>query len=311
MADSNLPLQGEMALFDYLQGLVTGKTANPNYTGVASQLQAVPKIPELTGEVLNSIITEYMRGPGNYLNSMAQARQSGLYNSNTQKLVSDNIVTEAARKAALANSSIQETNAKNVLAMNQILAQLQPKYIDTSNQRKSAAGGIAISGLEKLIGLGSSAAKGGSALQQILGMFGGDAGPKSKSSLNDEELQKLLTGETGFDPMSPGMTPAPDAFPLQGIMNDISQRSTPLGWTSNSQFAPADLSSAGQFSVPDLGTMDFSSFMSPSGSSGGGGGSGGGLSDLLGMLGNISFGGGTTSSTDSGGGGSFTILSPW
>lgn len=310
MATSTLPLSGEMALFDYLQGLATGKAPNPNYTGV--NISAPKPVKELSGEGLQSIITEYMRGQGNFLGNMAQARQSGLYNSNTQKLVADNILTEASRKAALANTAIQESNARIQNEHNRNLLAMQPRYLNTQNQRKSAAGGLAIAGLEKLLGFGTSnvgkAATGAAAkyIQQLFGDQGGEG-------MSEEERMRLL--KKGFDADEGEFTPAPGAFPLHSILNEVSQMSTPLGFAS-SQFMPS-FESNGGMNFADYGSVDSSflpgfNFDSPT--SGGGGGLDFSDFDMPSFdfsFPTFDFGGGNTGGGDDGGldlGGIFDVI---
>lgn len=320
MATSTLPLAEESALFDYLQGLITGKAPNPKYTGV--EVQRPELIKELSGDALQSIITEYLRGQGNLLGALSQPRQAGLYNSNTRTLVSNDILTSAARKAALANTAIQESNAKITNDYVRNLLASQPKYIDTSNQRKSAAGGLAISGLEKLLGLSQS--KGGKSIldaasKGLKGLFSGG----SESEMSDEEFDRLLRGSSAQQNFSP----AAGAFPVAAALNDLMGMSTPMG----NSFVP-EFSLLEQFSAPvnymqfagegDTGYeyIDSSTFLPDFGGGSSGGGSEGSffgdgqvgdlVGDLVGgLLGSIIGGGGSGGGSGGGGGsGDFVVL---
>ena len=316
MDDFTLPLAGESALFNYLQGLVTGKTPNPAYTGV--QVERPAPIQELTGDALQSIITEYLRGQGNLLGNLAQPKQAGLYNSNTQTLVANDIMTSAARKAALANTAIQESNAKITNDYVANLLKSQPKYIDTSNQRSSAAGGLAISGLRKLLGMGTSetgkkvASSGQSLLKQL---FGGSDSSQNPFYVDDEEALKLLKkGGSSSQSLPDNMSVAPGGFPLASALDSIGQYSTPLGSASmafdpsySAGFGGSDMSAPiSQFDFSGYDYIDASTFLSglPSGSgsgSGSGGGGGSSLSDLLSGLIEMPVWGGSSGGSSGGG----------
>jgi len=142
------PLQGEMQLANWITNMFSNKVANPNYTGATV---APPQlVNQLTPQDLQNLMTEFMRGQGGFLQNMQQAKQSGIYNSNTQRLVANDLTAQAALKASQANVPIQQGNAQ---LMNQYYAKqaaLQPKYIPNAN-KGDALGGLAIAGLTKLL----------------------------------------------------------------------------------------------------------------------------------------------------------------
>jgi hypothetical protein len=153
-----MPLQNEMQLANWISGMF-GKTANPNYTGAT--VAAPQLVNQMSGQDMQNLMTEFMRGQGGFLQSMQQARQSGLYNSNTQRLVANDITAQAALKATQANVPIQQGNAS---LMNQYYAKqgaLQPKYLPGNKSKENALGALAIAGLQKLMqGEGKKGAKG-------------------------------------------------------------------------------------------------------------------------------------------------------
>ena len=143
-----MPLQNEMQLANWVSSLFSGKTANPNYTGAT--VAAPQLVNQMSGQDLQNLMTEYMRGSGNFLQNMMQQNQSGLYNTNTRQLVANDLTAQAALKASQANVPIQQGNAQ---LMNQYYAKqaaLQPKYLP-SNNRNNALGGLAIAGLQELM----------------------------------------------------------------------------------------------------------------------------------------------------------------
>ncbi len=142
------PLQGEMQLANWITNMFSNKVANPNYTGATV---APPQlVNQLTPQDLQNLMTEFMRGQGGFLQNMQQAKQSGLYNSNTQRLVANDIAAQAALKASQANVPIQQGNAELMNKYYAKQAALQPKYIPKQNQG-AALGGLAIAGLTKLL----------------------------------------------------------------------------------------------------------------------------------------------------------------
>lgn len=147
------PLQGEMQLANWITNMFSSKVANPKYTGATV---APPQlVNQLTPQDLQNLMTEFMRGQGGFLQNMQQAKQSGLYNSNTQRLVANDLTAQAALKASQANVPIQQGNAQLMNKYYAEQAAVQPKYLPNQN-KGDALGGLAIAGLTKLLqgGLG-------------------------------------------------------------------------------------------------------------------------------------------------------------
>lgn len=157
MADtksSNMPLQGEMQLANWISNMFSNKTANPNYTGgtVPNPVLA----PTMTAQDMQNLMTEYMRGDGRFLQQMQQGRTAGLYNSSTSNLIANDITAQAALKASSANQNINAQNAQILNTFNQRQAIQQPKYLPNGGNQNAALGGLAIAGLQKLLGGGIS-----------------------------------------------------------------------------------------------------------------------------------------------------------
>ena len=116
------PLQPELGLINYLRQITgIGTPGSVAVPGQASQsIQAVAgQAPELTQDTLSNIMTEWLRGSGNFLNAMHQQNQSGLYNSSTRRLVANDLTAQAALKAAQAGSAVQQRNAELATAASQ------------------------------------------------------------------------------------------------------------------------------------------------------------------------------------------------
>lgn len=122
MATSDMPLANEVSVVQYLRNLMGAGTNAASASQVAGTQQAVggtatggtataAQAPELTQDQLSSIMTEWLRGNGQFLDNMRQQNVSGLYNTSTQKLVANDLTAQAALKAATANQEIQKTNA--------------------------------------------------------------------------------------------------------------------------------------------------------------------------------------------------------
>lgn len=106
---ADMPLSSELNVLNYLRN-ITG-TSNSGSTYKAATAKAT-LAPELTSDQMNSIMTEWLRGNGKFLENMQQQNVSGLYNTSTRKLVANDLTAQAALKAATANQDIQKTNAK-------------------------------------------------------------------------------------------------------------------------------------------------------------------------------------------------------
>lgn len=100
----DLPLQQELGLVNYFRN-ITG-TQGSGGAAVAGQAS------EIDSQGLQNIMTEWLRGNGQFLEKMHQQNQSGLYNSSTRRLVANDLTAQAALKAATASSQVSVENAK-------------------------------------------------------------------------------------------------------------------------------------------------------------------------------------------------------
>lgn len=153
--NSNMPLAGELGLINYLQGLFSNKVANPNYTGAS--VPAPVLAPTMSGQDMQNIMTEFLRGNGQFLDQMRQQNLSGLYNSSTRNLVANDLTAQAALKASTANAGIQNQNAQILNTYNARVAAQQPKYLpNTQGGTGKAAAALGVAGLDWLLknGLG-------------------------------------------------------------------------------------------------------------------------------------------------------------
>lgn len=235
MADTKmaLPLQNEMQLAQWISGMISGKTANPNYKG---EVAKVNQIAPLGSADLQNLMTEFMRGQGGFLQNMMQQNQSGLYNTNTRRLVADDITAQAALKATAANTDIAKANAQLANTYQAQVHASGPKYLP-GNPRGDALGGLAIAGLSKLLSGG---------LSDFLG--GGVKPNKKKEGSTSAEERDAFNVE---NPLGVALESAATGFLGEGLSGNI------LGET-------ADSFGAG-ISMPDMGGFDLGSSFSSSG----------------------------------------------
>lgn len=184
-ADQNMPLQSELGLVNYLQGLFSGKVANPNYTGAS--VPAPVTAPLMSGQDMQNIMTEFLRGNGQFLDHMRQQNLSGLYNSSTQKLVANDLTAQAALKASTANSAIQQQNASILNNYNARVALQQPQYLpNTQGGLGKTSAALGIAGLDKLLG----------------GVLGGGSGNKKGKSTKKDDTSGESEGKGIFEAIS-------------------------------------------------------------------------------------------------------------
>lgn len=125
---SLMPFSGEIGLAQYINQLFGGAGAN-NYGMGNLALTGAPTLPaaqqvatpeeitattqaELTPEDMNNLITEWLRGQGNFLGAAREQNISGMYNTATRNLVSNDLMAQAALKATQANIPIKTANAQ-------------------------------------------------------------------------------------------------------------------------------------------------------------------------------------------------------
>lgn len=138
---SLMPFAGEIGLANYINNLFGGGSAN-NYgmgnlalagtptTSTAAQVATPEKLTanlqsELSPEDMNNLITEWLRGQGNFLGAAREQNLSGMYNTATRNLVSNDLMSQAALKATQANIPIKTANAQILNQVANANAQLQ------------------------------------------------------------------------------------------------------------------------------------------------------------------------------------------
>jgi hypothetical protein len=242
---SMMPLQGEMQLVNYLSSLFGGKQLNPKYTG--ETVTPASLVPEMTGDEMSSVMTEWMRGQGNFLGNQRQQNLAGLYNTSTSKLVANDLQAQAALKAALANTQIKQGNSQ---LMNQYYSKLQnqqPQYLPNDpNQlgKTGAAAGIAalnsLLGKDGLSGLLGGDNEGGGLLDGLLKSLGlksdtsADAKKKTakKSGVDTPTLNMKGFGgnpvDAGFSALPEGGFDATRIDPMQAAMDSFYGESDPF-----------------------------------------------------------------------------------
>lgn len=110
---SLMPFSGEIGLAQYINQLFGGNTGQITNLALAptpTQL-TTEQLAEYTPEQLSQLMTEYMRGAGNFLGAAREQNLSGLYNTATRNLVSNDIMAQAALKATQANTAVKTANA--------------------------------------------------------------------------------------------------------------------------------------------------------------------------------------------------------
>jgi hypothetical protein len=219
---SMMPLQGEMQLVNYLSSLFGGKTVNPNYTGETVLPPSL--IPEMTGDDMSSVMTEWLRGQGNFLGNQRQQNLAGLYNTSTSKLVANDLTAQAALKAALANTQIKQGNSQ---LQNQYYSRLQnqqPQYLPQDpNQMGKVGAALGVSALNSLLGGGGK--DGGGLLDKLMGaLTGTSAKTSTQPSTGKKPATKKPTDVTdqgqGADSMGSGTDMVGGIDPIEAALND-------------------------------------------------------------------------------------------
>lgn len=185
-----MPLQDEVALVNYIRGLTGTGAGTGAYT--ASQAQAA-QAPLITQEGLSGIMTEWLRGSGQFLDTMRQQNVSGLYNTSTRRLLANDLTAQAALKAATANQNIGIQNAQLATQAAMQNAQLQSQASAVSARTKSPQQSI----LDTLLAAGIAAYKGDNK---------GKKKDEGKVATTDKE------SNAAFNVMNPAAMATPAAF---------------------------------------------------------------------------------------------------
>lgn len=225
--NSNMPLAGELGLINYLQGLFSNKVANPNYTG--GTVPAPVLAPTMSGQDMSNIMTEFLRGNGQFMDQMRQQNLSGLYNSSTQKLVANDLTAQAALKASLANQNIQQGNAQILNNYNARVAAQAPKYLpNQAGGAGKALAALGVAGLGKLLGGSVEEALGGKKSKSKSGGTDTSVG-SAPSSGNTDPLTAAAEAFSGaFGELIPndfGM----DVSPIAEAMPEVASQTFDIG----------------------------------------------------------------------------------
>lgn len=129
-AAGNYPLQDELGLINYFKGVLgLGDEASGNGAKreVSANLTPITgnEIPQVTDADLMKLMTEFLRTDGKFLNTMFQQNQAGLYNSTTRKLLGNDLLAQAALKAATdksRTSALQAQLASQIASSNKDLS---------------------------------------------------------------------------------------------------------------------------------------------------------------------------------------------
>lgn len=267
---SMMPLQGEMQLVNYLNSLFGGKQLNPAYTG--STVQQPSLVPEMTGEDMSSVMTEWLRGQGNFLGNQRQQNLAGLYNTSTSKLVANDLTAQAALKAALANTQIKQGNAQ---LQNQYYSRLQnqpAQYLPQDpNQMGKVGAALGVSALNSLLGGGGK--DGGSLLDKITGLFKGNQaqtqiGGAKKPAAKKPTMQDPTAAASGASAAGSEWAGAVD--PIEAALNSYYGESDPFisqlttDALNPNYFSDLQTQLLGEFADPGYGlTSNFSQLADP------------------------------------------------
>ena len=126
MATSDMPLASELSVVNYMRNILGSPSSGIAKASTVANTQPViaGQASELSQDQLSTIMTEWLRGNGNFLGNMREQNVSGLYNTSTQRLMANDLTAQAALKAATANQDIQKANAQLTTSASNTNAQL-------------------------------------------------------------------------------------------------------------------------------------------------------------------------------------------
>jgi hypothetical protein len=226
-----MPLQSELGLVNYLRS-ISGVGGAGN-VAVGSQAQ------EIDSAGLSNIMTDWLRSNGQFLQSMQQQNQAGLYNSSTRRLVANDLTAQAALKAAGANQTTRINNASNLT------------NASIENAKRGVAGQ---SGKSKLTDL---------ALAAALNAFNGKNNPLSAENAAKKAAGKLKTnipmGDLAMSAVGDATSYTPPEV-FQNTSDPFSAQVTPGNSDYNAMLAPDFLSQAFDTGLNTTAPTDFSNF---------------------------------------------------
>lgn len=179
---TTMPFEEELKTAQYITSLLGGnKKPNPNYSG---EVIKPDMVPEISPTDMNSIMTEWLRTNGQFLDTMRQQNMSGLYNSSTQKLLANDLTAQAALKAATLNSNIKQGNTQ---LANQY-------YAKVSTQPSKTIKGGGPSTLDKVLAAALMYLNQGEAKKGSQTKKGKDGKPAEREPNNADKLLETLSG---------------------------------------------------------------------------------------------------------------------
>lgn len=211
---STLPFQEEMGLINYLRG------PQKVQAGAVSPIQ----LAEPSGQDLNAIIQEFLRTDGRFLQNMLQQNTSGLYNSSTRKLLANDLLAQAAQKAALAKGTVSAQNAQLAQMATNANAQMAQSAQNANaasgaQSSKSRATELAIAALISSFargGGGGAAEKSNAATKRKKVSDEGD-GEEKRTTLADDASQMWSDITNFFSPNDMQQNVPGYGFDLQAI----------------------------------------------------------------------------------------------
>lgn len=224
----DMPLQPELGLVNYLRSITgAGGSGNVATPGVAKEIDA---------SGLSSIMTDWLRGNGQFLQNMQQQNQAGLYNSSTRRLVANDLTAQAALKAAGANQATRISNADNATRTS-----LQNAKEGVANQTgKSQMANLALAALLNAYNGANKPQAGGSKTQQ------------GKQAQRQRAQDEVSGDATAYTP--------PEVF--QNTADPYSMQVTPGNSDYTAMLAPDYLTNAFDTGLGFNGPADFSDFSS-------------------------------------------------
>lgn len=225
----DMPLQSELGLVNYLRSI--------SGVGGAGNVAVGAQAQEIDSAGLSNIMTDWLRGNGQFLQSMQQQNQAGLYNSSTRRLVANDLQAQAALKAAGANQTTRINNASNLT------------QASIENAKRGVAGQTSKSKMADL------------AIAAALNAFNGKNNP-----LSAENAQRKLTNKKPTAASAESVSGDATAYtPPESFMNTsdpFSAQVTPGNSDYNAMLAPDFLSQAFDTGLNTAAPTDFSNFSS-------------------------------------------------
>lgn len=258
---NNLPFKQELELAKYLTGIFgNSEKANPNYSGKVIKPEMVP---EMSSTDMNAVMTEWLRGNGQFLDKMREQNLSGLFNTSTQKLMANDLTAQAALKAAQLNTNIKQGNTQLANSY----------YAKVSTQPSKTIKGGGLSNTEKAIAMILSALNQGEAKKGSTTKKGKDGSVSPDREQNNlDKMMGAISEAFGdmFNTKSSDSIPADSYYNPQSFdassdyFSDVNTSAEPFSDLMFKSMSLADSGSAYDFALGDTEYGDFESYLTPS-----------------------------------------------